>query len=54
LIRNFAESVTHSSIDDKVKTWIEKNERPPVVPFDERAIGTIFSSGKKGVVLFNG
>lgn len=37
-----------------MKNWIQKYDRPPVVPFDERTIGEMFASAKKGVVLFNG
>ena len=54
LIRSFDQPTTYGTIDEGIKNWISKNERPPVVPFNERTIGDIFSSGKKGVVLFNG
>ena len=54
LIRSFDSPVTVSSIDSNIKSWISKYERPPVVPFDDRTIGDIFGSGKKGLVLFNG
>lgn len=37
-----------------MKTWIAKNERPLVVPFDERTIGDVFGQAKLGIVLFNG
>lgn len=53
LIRNFDEPVTQSSIDANINKWISKHERPPVVPFDDRTIGDMFGSGKKGLVLFN-
>lgn len=54
LIRSFDSPVTYESINDKIKGWISKHERPPVVPFDDRTIGDMFGSGRKGVVLFNG
>lgn len=54
MIRSFGEPVFYASIDEKIKNWIAKHERPSVVPFDERTIGDIFGSGKKGLVLFNG
>lgn len=53
MIRSFGEPVTYASIDDNIKSWISKHERPPIVPFDERTIGDMFGSGKKGLVLFN-
>lgn len=46
--------MTIASTDSKLTDWISKHQRPAVVPFDERTIGDIFGSGKKGVVLFNG
>lgn len=54
IIRNFAEPATYTAIDDGLKSWVAKNQRPLVVPFDERTIGEMFGSSKKGVVLFNG
>lgn len=33
---------------------MSKNQRPTVVPFDERTIGDIFGQSKLGIVLFNG
>lgn len=54
IIRSFDQPTTYGHIDEGIKKWISKNERPPVVPFDERTIGDMFSSGKKGVVFFNG
>lgn len=33
--------------------WIWKNQRPLVVPFDERTIGDIFGSSQIGFALFN-
>jgi len=40
-------------LDEGVKNWIQKNQRPLLVPFDERTIGDMFSSKKPGAVLFN-
>lgn len=54
IIRSFDQPTTYGQIDEGIKKWISKNERPAVVPFDERTIGDMFSSGKKGVVFFNG
>ena len=54
LVRSFDASVTYPSLDDGLKNWIGHNERPYVVPFDERTIEGMFGSGKAGVVLFNG
>lgn len=53
LVRNFAESITYATIDDGLSAWVMKNQRPLVVPFDERTIGDIFGSRKLGLVLFN-
>lgn len=54
MVRNFDATVTYNSLDDGLKSWVSKNQRPLVVPFDERTIGDIFGSSKKGAVLFNG
>lgn len=54
MIRNFDAAATYGSIDDGLKAWLSKNQRPLVVPFDERTIGDMFGSSKKGLVLFNG
>ena len=54
MIRNFDNAVTYEAIDDGLKAWVSKNQRPLVVPFDERTIGDMFGSSKKGLVLFNG
>lgn len=53
VIRNFADSVTYGAIDDGLSAWVAKNQRPPVVPFDDRTIGDIFGQQKLGLVLFN-
>lgn len=54
LIRYFADPMTYGAIDDGLKNWVAKNQRPLIVPFDERTIGDVFGSQKLGVVLFNG
>ena len=54
MIRSFDSAITYGTIDDGLKAWIAKNQRPLVVPFDERTIGDMFGSSKKGLVLFNG
>ena len=54
MIRNFDAAVTYNAIDDGLKAWVAKNQRPLVVPFDERTIGDMFGQQKKGLVLFNG
>ena len=54
LIRSFDAAVTYPNLDDGLKNWIGHNERPFVVPFDERTIEGMFGNGKVGVVLFNG
>ena len=54
MIRSFDAAVTYPSIDDGLKNWIGHNERPYVVPFDERTIEGMFGNGKIGMVLFNG
>jgi hypothetical protein len=33
--------------------WVKANERPTVVPFDDRTIGDMFSQAKPGICLFN-
>jgi hypothetical protein len=53
LFRPFDSVATYESADEDLKSWITKNERPPVVPFDDRTIGDMFSSSKPGVCLFN-
>lgn len=53
MVRNFDEVITYSAFDDGLSVWINKNQRPVVVPFDERTIGDIFGSRKLGAVLFN-
>lgn len=53
MIRNFDEVITYSSFDEGLSVWINKNQRPVVVPFDERTISDIFGSRKLGAVLFN-
>ena len=54
LIRSFDAAVTYPSLDDGLRNWIGHNERPFMVPFDERTIEGMFGNGKVGVVLFNG
>lgn len=45
--------MTYERVDEKIKDWISSNERPPVVDFDDRTIGDIFSNKKSGVLLFD-
>ena len=45
--------MTSREINNELGAWIAKNERPLVVPMDERTIGDMFSSKKPGLVLFN-
>ena len=54
MIRFFDSAVTYPTVDDGLKNWIAKYQRPPVVNFDERTIGDMFGSSKLGIVLFNG
>ena len=54
MIRSFDASISYATIDDGLKSWLAKNQRPLVVAFDDRTIGEMFSSQKKGLVLFNG
>lgn len=54
MIRNFDSSISYPTIDDGLKAWVTLNQRAVVVDFDERTIGEMFGSAKKGVVLFNG
>lgn len=53
IFRPFDEVATYEQADDKLEAWIRSNERPPVVPFDDRTIGEMFSQVKPGVCLFN-
>lgn len=53
IIRPFDSVATYEHVDEKLEGWIRQNERPPVVPFDDRTIGEMFSQGKPGVCLFN-
>ncbi len=53
IIRPFGEAATYERADDKLEAWIRNNERPSVVPFDDRTIGDMFSSSKPGICLFN-
>lgn len=53
IIRPFDEVATYEHADEKLESWIRQNERPTVVPFDERTIGEIFSQAKPGLCLFD-
>lgn len=53
IIRPFDEVATYEQADQGLESWIRQNERPTVVPFDDRTIGEIFSKAKPGICLFN-
>ena len=53
MLRSFDSSVTYDALDDGLKNWLAKNQRPVVVPFDERTIGDIFGNQQMGIALFN-
>lgn len=53
IIRDFDGRLTYETVDEGLKNWITKNQRPLVVPFDERTISDVFSSKKIAAVLFN-
>jgi hypothetical protein len=53
IFRPFDQPATYEKADDSVDAWIKTNERPIVVPFDERTIGDMFSQAKPGICLFN-
>jgi hypothetical protein len=53
LFRPFDSAVTYESADEGLEAWVRKNERPIVVPFDDRTIGDMFSSSKAGLCLFD-
>ncbi len=42
IIRPFGGDVTYDKIDDKLKDWITANDRPLVLPFDDRTISSVF------------
>ncbi len=52
-MRPFDSPATYAALDDGLKNWVSKHQRPLVVPFDERTIGDMFGSSKSGVALFN-
>jgi hypothetical protein len=53
IFRPFDQPATYERADASVDAWIKANERPIVVPFDERTIGDMFSQAKAGICLFN-
>lgn len=53
IIRPFDSVATYEKADSKLEAWVRSNERPVVVPFDERTIGDMFSQSKAGLCLFN-
>lgn len=53
IVRDFDGRLTYETVDEGLKNWITKNQRPLVVPFDERTISDVFSSKKIAAVLFN-
>lgn len=54
MIRDFAEDITYTGLDEGIKQWLTKNSQPLVANFDDRMIGEIFKSKKLAAVLFNG
>lgn len=52
IIRPFDTPVSTPATED-IKSFIAKNDRPIIAPFDDRTIMTIFQGGKKGAILFN-
>jgi len=51
IIRPFGEPV-ETLVDEDIKQWIGKNERPTVYPFNERTISEIFSESASAIILF--
>ena len=54
MFRPFGETITHPKVDYKLKGWISANDRPAVVPFDDRMSSYAFSEGKPLLMFFNG
>lgn len=42
LIRPFGDDVTYEKVDENLKDWITANDRPLVLPFDDRTIASVF------------
>lgn len=42
IIRPFGDDATYDKVDDKLKDWIAANDRPLVLPFDDRTISSVF------------
>lgn len=53
IFRPWDSVATYELVDQKLESWIRQNERPIVVPFDDRTIGEMFSKSKPGICLFN-
>jgi hypothetical protein len=53
IFRPFDQPATYEKADGSLEAWVKANERPIVVPFDERTIGDMFSQAKPGICLFN-
>ena len=53
MYRPFAESISYDKVDYKLKAWINANDRPPVIPLDDRTSSYAFSDGKPLFILFN-
>ena len=53
MFRPFGDDANYAKVDESFKAWIENNERPIVLPFDERTISSVFHQGKDAVCFFN-
>ena len=53
MITPFGDDVTLEKADDGLKQWVSDNDRPLVLPFDDRTIGSVFQEGKDAILLYN-
>lgn len=53
IIRPFAEPAVYTGKYDSIGSWISKNSRPSLLPFDQRTIQSIFGESKKAFIFVN-
>ena len=55
MFRSFSDEkkIVYEAVNDELKAWIQANERPLVLPFDERTIAHIFHKKNPALCLFN-
>lgn len=53
MITPFGDDVTYEKADDGLKAWVSSNDRPLVLPFDDRTISSVFHEGLDAITLYN-